>query len=173
MSLSELTRCHFLSSDILNLMLLSRATAVETLYAAFPALMYIDPTLGVPLLEPLFQLQAGSGVRFAASDLGVFHRNAKCRIIEIGARRRQLPKCLSPEPQVDAECGSRTFVNYLLHWSSVSLKSCMMHRIREYADHDVRPCPCERKWRPDKQICMSKLCTIFHRGPTNIDSINY
>jgi len=61
-------------------MLLSRANAVETLYAAFPALMYIDPSLGAPLLEPLFRLQADSGVEFAASDLGVFHGNAKCQI---------------------------------------------------------------------------------------------
>jgi len=61
-------------------MLLSRVNAVETLYAAFPALMYIDPTLGAPLLEPLFQLQVGSDVQFAASDLGVFYRNAMCQI---------------------------------------------------------------------------------------------
>jgi hypothetical protein len=36
----------------------SQVNAVETLYAAFPALMYIDPSLGAPLLEPLFRLQA-------------------------------------------------------------------------------------------------------------------
>ena len=80
MSLSELTRVHLLSCDALTLMLLSRVNAVETLYAAFPALMYIDPSLGGPLLEPLFQLQADSGVQFAASDLGVFHRLAECQI---------------------------------------------------------------------------------------------
>jgi hypothetical protein len=57
-------------------MLLSRVNAVEMLYAAFPALMYIDPTLGAPLLKTLFQLQVGSDVQFAASDLGVFQRNA-------------------------------------------------------------------------------------------------
>jgi hypothetical protein len=73
LSLSELTGFHFLLHGILNLIILSRANAVETLYAAFPALMYIDPTLGTPLLEPLFQLQAGSGVQYAASDLGTFH----------------------------------------------------------------------------------------------------
>jgi len=80
MPLSELTRVHFLSCEILRMMLLSRVNAVETLYAAFPALMYIDPSLGAPLLEPLFQLQADSGVQFAASDLGVFHQSAKCQI---------------------------------------------------------------------------------------------
>ena len=78
-SLSELTQVHFLSFDILNLVL-SWVNAVETLYVAFPALMYIDPTLGEPLLKPLFQLQVGSDVQFAASDLGVFHRNSKCQI---------------------------------------------------------------------------------------------
>jgi hypothetical protein len=62
---------------VLNLVSSSRVNAVETLYAAFPALMYIDPTLGAPLLEPLFQLQADSGVQFAASDLGMSHRNSK------------------------------------------------------------------------------------------------
>ena len=58
-------------------MSLSRVNAVETLYAAFPALMYIDPSLGAPLLEPLFRVQAINSVQFAASDLGVSHRNAK------------------------------------------------------------------------------------------------
>jgi len=53
----------------------NRINAVETLYAAFPALMYIDPSLGAPLLEPLFQLQVGSGVEFAASDLGGSYPN--------------------------------------------------------------------------------------------------
>ena len=61
-------------------MLLSRVNAVETLYAAFPALMYIDPTLGAPLLEPLFQLQVDNGVEWAADDLGVFNRNSKYQI---------------------------------------------------------------------------------------------
>ena len=50
----------------------SRVNAVETLYAAFPALMYIDPTLGGPLLEPLYQLQASRNytIGYAAADLG-------------------------------------------------------------------------------------------------------
>jgi hypothetical protein len=56
----------------------SRVNAVETLYAAFPALMYIDPGLGGLLLEPLFRLQTSrnSGASSqAAADLG------ECRII--------------------------------------------------------------------------------------------
>ncbi|KAF8491808.1 hypothetical protein F5888DRAFT_1619585 [Russula emetica] len=50
----------------------NRVTAVETLYAAFPALMYIDPSLGGPLLEPLFRLQASRNytMTFSAADLG-------------------------------------------------------------------------------------------------------
>jgi hypothetical protein len=62
----------------LNSVLLSRINAVETLYAAFPALMYIDPTLGTPLLEPLFRLQplADYNVRFAAPDIGM---SQKCK----------------------------------------------------------------------------------------------
>jgi hypothetical protein len=51
----------------------SRVNAVETLYAAFPALMYIDPSLGGLLLEPLFRLQASGTnytIGYAAADLG-------------------------------------------------------------------------------------------------------
>ena len=56
------------------MILSSRVNAVETLYSAFPAFMYIDPTLGRPLLEPLFQLQASPNytIPFAAADLGAF-----------------------------------------------------------------------------------------------------
>jgi Domain of unknown function (DUF4965) len=49
-----------------------RLNVVDTLYAAFPALMYIDPSLGGPLLEPLFRLQASYNytVKYAAAELG-------------------------------------------------------------------------------------------------------
>jgi hypothetical protein len=49
-----------------------RVNAVETLYAAFPAFMYIDPKLGGLLLEPLFRLQASPKytIPYAAPDLG-------------------------------------------------------------------------------------------------------
>ncbi|KAN0136895.1 protein of unknown function (DUF1793) domain containing protein [Lactarius tabidus] len=55
----------------------NRVNAVETLYSAFPAFMYIDPTLGRPLLEPLFQLQASPNytIQFAAADLGSNYPN--------------------------------------------------------------------------------------------------
>ena len=63
-------------------MLLSRVNPVEILYAAFPALMYIDPTLGAPLLEPLFLFQAlpDYDVQYAAKDLGMCHRNARMQL---------------------------------------------------------------------------------------------
>ena len=50
----------------------SRVNAVETMYAAFPALMYINASLGAPLLEPLFRLQPlrNSSNGYAAADLG-------------------------------------------------------------------------------------------------------
>ena len=56
----------------LNLIFQSRVNAVEVLYAAFPAFMYIDPSLGVPLLEPQFRLQASPKytIPFAAAGLG-------------------------------------------------------------------------------------------------------
>ncbi|KAF8273635.1 hypothetical protein EI94DRAFT_1795045 [Lactarius quietus] len=49
----------------------NRVNAVEMLYSAFPALMYIDPGLGGLLLEPLFQLQASPSYKipYAAADL--------------------------------------------------------------------------------------------------------
>jgi hypothetical protein len=57
-------------------MLYSRVTPVEGLYSAFPALMYIDPSLGAHLLEPLFQLQAQPNyeIPYAAADLGTSRR---------------------------------------------------------------------------------------------------
>jgi hypothetical protein len=50
----------------------NRINAVETLYSAFPAFMYIDPKLGGLLLEPLFRLQASPKYTapYAAPDLG-------------------------------------------------------------------------------------------------------
>ncbi|KAF8491815.1 hypothetical protein F5888DRAFT_1619594 [Russula emetica] len=55
----------------------NRVNAVETLYAAFPALMYLDPSLGAPLLEPLFRLQASHNytLKYAAADLGSNYPN--------------------------------------------------------------------------------------------------
>ena len=60
----------------------SRVTAVETLYSAFPALMYIDPLLGGPLLEPLFRLQASRNytIGYAAADLGASRINTNTEI---------------------------------------------------------------------------------------------
>jgi Domain of unknown function (DUF4965) len=60
----------------------SQVNAVETLYAAFPALMYIDPLLGGPLLEPLFRLQASCNytIKYAAADLGACHINVNVEI---------------------------------------------------------------------------------------------
>jgi len=85
--LGESTDVVFLLCEILNLMSLSRVNAVETLYAAFPALMYIDPHLGAPLLEPLFRLQASPdySIQYAPKDLGMsqrlWHRDANKRRI--------------------------------------------------------------------------------------------
>ena len=60
----------------------SRVNPVEVLYAAFPAFMYIDPSLGAPLLEPLFRLQASPNytIPFAAADLG-----GSCINVNVGA----------------------------------------------------------------------------------------
>jgi hypothetical protein len=71
--------------------LFSRVNAVETLYAAFPAFMYIDPSLGKILLEPLFRFQASPDydVAYAARDLGIFHRQVNTQVFRrhfIGSR---------------------------------------------------------------------------------------
>ena len=60
----------------------SRVNAVETLYAAFPALMYLDPSLGAPLLEPLFRFQASQNytIGYAAADLGASRINVNVEI---------------------------------------------------------------------------------------------
>jgi hypothetical protein len=44
--------------------------------------MYIDPTLGAPLLEPLFRLQAlpNYTTQFAAADLGASPMNVNFEI---------------------------------------------------------------------------------------------
>ncbi|KAH9041442.1 hypothetical protein EDB84DRAFT_1267178 [Lactarius hengduanensis] len=49
----------------------NRVNAVETLYSAFPAFMYIDPGLGGLFLEPLFRLQASQIYTnlYAAADI--------------------------------------------------------------------------------------------------------
>ncbi|KAH9009214.1 hypothetical protein EDB83DRAFT_2531328 [Lactarius deliciosus] len=55
----------------------NRVNAVETLYSAFPAFMYIDPSLGGLFLEPLFQLQASQlyANPYAAADIGTNYPN--------------------------------------------------------------------------------------------------
>ncbi|KAH9000989.1 hypothetical protein EDB83DRAFT_2275918 [Lactarius deliciosus] len=55
----------------------NRVNAVETLYSAFPAFMYIDPGLGGLFLEPLFRLQASPNYTspYAAADLGSEYPN--------------------------------------------------------------------------------------------------
>ncbi|KAI0057014.1 hypothetical protein BV25DRAFT_1813076 [Artomyces pyxidatus] len=55
-----------------------RVNPVETLFASFPMFMYIDPSLGAPLLEPLFRFQNTSDykVGYAAADIGSKYPNA-------------------------------------------------------------------------------------------------
>ena len=81
MSLHDL---HFIQGTEFDALIpFSRVNAVETLYAAFPALMYIDPSLGKPLLEPLLRFQASPdyGIAYAARDLGIPHRDFDTQIL--------------------------------------------------------------------------------------------
>jgi hypothetical protein len=45
--------------------------------------MYLDPSLGAPLLEPLFRLQASHNytIGFAAADLGAFRISVNVEIL--------------------------------------------------------------------------------------------
>jgi hypothetical protein len=74
---SESIQAVFIDHTGTEIDLQSRVNAPETIYAAFPALMYIDPSLGVPLLEPLFRLQSlrNSTTGYAPADLGVSRIN--------------------------------------------------------------------------------------------------
>jgi Domain of unknown function (DUF4965) len=74
---SESTQVTLLSYKRLNFDVSSRVNAVETLYSAFPAFMFIDPGLGALLLEPLFRVQASSfdgSTQYADEDLGTSPR---------------------------------------------------------------------------------------------------
>jgi hypothetical protein len=75
--ISESIQPFFVDHTGTEIDLQSRVNAVETLYAAFPALMYIDPSLGAPLLEPLYRLQASRNytIGYAAADLGESRMN--------------------------------------------------------------------------------------------------
>ena len=144
-----MSQCELLSSSYgrLSIYMFSRVNAVETLYAAFPAFMYIDPGLGAPLLEPLFRVQASSQhpIPYAAADLGTSRINSNSR------RFRQY-SVGSSYPNVTVTNSShnqgveRTYVS---HWFCAFLIR-PIHRIWEYADYDIRPCT--RYWRrkPDK-----------------------
>jgi hypothetical protein len=78
---SESIQAFFVDHIGTEIDLQSRVNAVETIYAAFPALMYNDHLLGAPLLEPLFRLQDSHNytIRYAAADLG-----ASCINMNVG-----------------------------------------------------------------------------------------
>ena len=49
----------------------SRVNPVEHIYAAFPAFLYLNASLGGALLRPLLEYQANlAGQAFAAADIG-------------------------------------------------------------------------------------------------------
>lgn len=56
----------------------NRVNPVEVLYDAFPMFMYLDPTLGGPLLEPLLRYQSSGYYTqpYAAQDAGTTYPNA-------------------------------------------------------------------------------------------------
>ncbi|KAM5534567.1 hypothetical protein V8D89_011771 [Ganoderma adspersum] len=66
---------HIVPSDVKifmkNLGTDGRVNAVEHLFASFPMFLYLNASIGGPLLEPLLELQVSrTGVPYAAQDLG-------------------------------------------------------------------------------------------------------
>ena len=100
----------------------SRVNAVETLFSAFPAFMYIDPKLGAPLLEPLLRLQASSNysIQYAAADLGTFLRNPKSEIFRVHCRIK-LPKCYEHEFYSQSRSRASVPLTLILYISDLSL----------------------------------------------------
>ncbi|KAI0267843.1 hypothetical protein BC834DRAFT_870190 [Gloeopeniophorella convolvens] len=54
----------------------TRINVVDTLFAAFPMFMYLDPKLGALLLEPLLASETGLSMPYAMMDLGDKYPNA-------------------------------------------------------------------------------------------------
>lgn len=48
-----------------------RVNPVETIYASFPAFLYLNTSLAGNLLESLLEVQAANDKSYAAPDLGV------------------------------------------------------------------------------------------------------
>ena len=84
---------HYTSGRRQILIVSSRVNPVETLYAAFPAFMYIDHNMGGLLLEPLFRLQASSSYRvpYAAADLGASQKQRHEALIIEGLKGQITP----------------------------------------------------------------------------------
>ena len=66
---------------------------VDTIYAAFPMLLYLNASICGPLLEPLLESQASlTGQAFAAQDLGTAYPTATGShpVASVGVERRCL-----------------------------------------------------------------------------------
>ena len=92
-----------------------RVNPVETLFAAFPAYLYLNASLGGALLAPLLDSQAGlSGQPYAAQDVGLNYPNAT------GARwdsqqsieREQCPRDSKPQADRELESGNTLIMMY-------------------------------------------------------------
>ena len=80
--------------------------------------MYIDPTLGKPLLEPLFQLQASPNytIPYAAADLGVFQQLESLELlITEDAQDRVTPTSQSAIPAITKESSVCVLLSSVAH----------------------------------------------------------
>ena len=88
--------------------------------------MYIDPTLGRPLLEPLFQLQASPNytIPFAAADLGTFQQLETLEALGTkGMKDRVTQTSQLTIPTTAKESNVCIFLTYLIESLSLYLQS--------------------------------------------------
>ena len=129
------------------MILSSRVNAVETLYSAFPAFMYIDPTLGRPLLEPLLQLQATPNytIPFAAADLGAFQHSES---LEASVTKDIYEGSSYPNVTISNAYHNqgveRLYLPFGTHPSLMD--SFSFYRVWEYVNHDLCLHSCEWRW---------------------------
>jgi hypothetical protein len=80
--------------------------------------MYIDPTLGRFLLEPLLQLQASPGytISYAATDLGAFQKSESLEAsITENVKDRVTPTLQSAIPTTTKELNVCVFLSGVAH----------------------------------------------------------
>ena len=107
--------------------------------------MYIDPTLGGLLLEPLFHLQASPSyqVPYAAADLGAYlNRRVEALVIE-DVKGRITPMSQSAIHLMAKELSVCISLAGLAYHRSIPY---CLYRVSKYVDHDLCLRSCKWRW---------------------------